>query len=113
MSTYPKTVYQVGARHITMICERVLLRETANYFFFADRYTPGKEDKVFKDRVTVCATFEEAKAKLIDKKRAQMDRAASELETAKEELAVAEGLTGPTHKDNPNPTPQDMGPLEV
>lgn len=111
MNTYPKTVYQVSARYVTMIQERILLRETTNYFFFADRYTLGKEDKMFKDRVTVCPTFESAKTKLVEMKRRQMEKAAHEMEVAKEGLAEAEALTGPTHKDEP--AALSSGPLIV
>ncbi len=111
MTTYPKTAYQVGARYGTTLIERVLLRETANYFFFADRYTVGKEDKVFKDRVNIFFTFEEAKTALVDKKRSQLERAMVEVEEAKVGLAKAEALTGPTHKDDP--TEMTSAPLSV
>lgn len=111
MTTYPKTAYQVAERNVTMIQQRVLLRETANYYFFADRYTCGREDKVSKDRVTVRFTFDEAKATLVKKKRSQVERAQAELTEATQELAKAEALTGPTHVDEPIPMP--TGPIKV
>lgn len=110
--SYPKTVYVVYSnRGVVLITERVLLRETANYYFFADRYTIGREDKVFKDRAKVCDTFEDAKVLLVKTKLYQVSMAEHQLENAKRDLAKAESLTAPTHRDEPTMSPS--GPLTL
>lgn len=87
-----RIVYQVLSRHIAVVRQRTLLRETAKWYWFKSLVQPDGE-KEFKDRVVLFPTFEEAKADLIAKKRRKIGQVELELGHAKEQLAKAEVLT--------------------